>query len=167
MSDRFPRLIASGSRNTAFSDFTTAHSTASAGVFVAMLIDSEDPVTDIDKPWHHLKTRDNWDRPPGATDDQVLFMTTCMETWIVADRGALGRHYGARLQHTALPSTVNLEGRDRGVVHDSLVHATRNCKNFYKKGERSFVMVGELDPATLEALLPSFARMKRILARKL
>lgn len=32
----------------------------------------------------------NWDPPTGATDNQVLLMTTCMETWIVADR-ALGR----------------------------------------------------------------------------
>ncbi|MDA1139881.1 MAG: hypothetical protein O3B01_15005, partial [Planctomycetota bacterium] len=26
---------------------------------------------------NRLKTRDNWDRPAGAVDKQVLFMTTC------------------------------------------------------------------------------------------
>jgi len=57
-----------------------------------MLVVSEDPIADEEEPWQHLRQSpdDNWDPPTGATDNQVLLMTTCMETWIVADR-ALGR----------------------------------------------------------------------------
>ncbi len=162
-----PRLTACGGRDSVFDDFKTAHAGASAGHFVAMLVDSEDPVADLERAWAHLKTRDNWDKPSGATDEQVLFMTTCMESWIVADRETLKKHYGHRLQENALPPTHNLEARGRGDVHDKLEHATRECSNAYEKGKRSFVVVGELNPAALEPLLPSFARAKRILTDRL
>ncbi|MDD5198212.1 MAG: DUF4276 family protein [Terrimicrobiaceae bacterium] len=164
---RLPRLSACGGRDSAFDDFKTAHSDAKPGHFVAMLIDSEDPMADIEKAWSHLKTRDNWEKPEGAEDEQVLFMTTCMESWIVADRETLKAHYGHNLQENALPPTNGLESRGRADVHTKLEHATRNCTNAYKKGKRSFVVLGELNPTTLEPLLPSFARSKRILNDKL
>lgn len=180
---RMPRLTACGGRDSAFDDFKTAHTGSMPGHFVAMLIDSEDPMADIEQAWVHLKTRDNWDRPAEAEDEQVLFMTTCMESWIAADRETLKAHYGHNLQENALPPTDNLENRSRADVHDRLAHATRNCANAYQKGKRSFVVVGELNPVALEAdqrspakakepgppnpLLPSFARVKRILTAKL
>jgi hypothetical protein len=86
-----------------------------------------------------------------------------METWIIADRETLRKHYGHKLHENALPPTNNLESRGRSDVHDDLVHATRECANAYEKGKRSFLVVGELNPAALEPLLPSFARAKRIL----
>lgn len=60
---KMPRLSACGSRNSAFDDFKTAFANVKAGHFVAMLIDSEDPVTDADQTWAHLKNRDNWEKP--------------------------------------------------------------------------------------------------------
>jgi hypothetical protein len=164
---RLPRLSACGGRDSAFDDFKIAHTSANPGHFVAMLIDSEDPMADIEKAWAHLKARDNWEKPAGASDEQVLFMTTCMESWIVADRETLKTHYGHNLQENALPPTNNLESRGRADVHGKLEHATRNCTNAYKKGKRSFVVVGELNPETLKPLLPSFARSNRILNEKL
>lgn len=160
---RMPRLTACGGRDSVFDDFKTAHAGASAGHFVAMLIDSEDPVADVEITWAHLKARDNWDQPAGATNEQVLFMTTCMESWIVADRETLRKHYGHKLQENGLPPTNNLESRSRSDVLDKLAHATRECSNAYQKGKRSFVVVGELNPTALEPLLPSFARANRIL----
>ncbi|MCB1087353.1 MAG: DUF4276 family protein [Verrucomicrobiae bacterium] len=164
---RMPRLSACGGRNSAFDDFQTAHRGAKPGHFVAMLIDSEEPVADREQTWDHLATRDGWEKPDGASDEQVLFMTTCMETWIVADRATLTAHYGHRLQENALPPPNDLEARGRADVHANLVHATRGCSNAYQKGRRSFAVVGELNPVTLEELLPSFARAKRILNSKL
>ncbi len=163
---RMPRLSACGGRGSAFDDFKTAHARRSADNFIAMLIDSEDPIDDVEQTWDHLKIRDNWDKPEGAEDDQVLFMTTCMETWIVADHDALKKHYKHKLQESALPSLTNLENRDRHAVQDSLTHATRNCSNSYAKGKRSFVVLGTLAPSALNSL-PSFARMIRILKAKL
>ena len=131
-----------------------------------MLIDSEDPIANPEKTWEHLKKRDNWDKPPAAADDQVLFMTTCMETWIVADPDTLQLHYGAKLQKNGLPPTDNLEQRHRHDVQDKLAHATTNCSNAYAKGKRSFEVLAVLNPSAL-AKLPSFARMVRILDQNL
>lgn len=168
-SERMPRLTACGGRASAFDDFRTAHATSKKGDFVAMLVDSEDPMSDVEKAWEHLKTRDDWDKPDGAVDGQVLLMTTCMETWIAADRDALKQYYGHKLQENALPPLHDLEKRGRHDVLAKLEHATRHCSNgtnSYSKGRRSFEVLGMLNPDALNAL-PSFARMVRILREKL
>ena len=166
---RKPRLVACGGRDNVYERFVTRHS-QSAGGYIAMWIDSEEPVINSDQTWEHLHnvtTVRAWERPQDAQDDQVLFMTTCMETWIVADRAALRDHYRNDLQETALPSLVDLENRQRHLVQDQLEHATRNCQNAYKKGKRSFEIFGRLNPRTLEEHLQSFARIRRILNAKL
>jgi hypothetical protein len=164
---KLPRLTASGGRNAAFDDFKTAHAKAGQDDYIAMLIDSEDPLADVEQTWAHLHNRDGWVNPAGARNEQVLFMTTCMETWIVADRAALRAHYGSRLQESALPPLVDLEKRDRHDLHDNLVHASRDCPNAYAKGKRSFEVVAKLDPAVLKEHLPSFVRADRILRANL
>ena len=162
---RLPRLTPCGSRNDTFQSFRSGLETRKSS-FVAMWVDSEDPVLHVEEPWTHLKSRDNWDRPAGAPDEQVLLMTTCMETLIVADRSTLLKHYGSSLQVSALPPLENLEQRHRHDVQDRLVHATRDCSNQYAKGKRSFDVLGKLNPDALEQL-PSFKRTRRILEAKL
>jgi hypothetical protein len=146
---RMPRLFACGSRGAAFGDFKIGFAQKAAGDYVAMWMDSEDPLKDIEAAWTHLKHRDNWMQPAGATEDQVLFMTTCMETWIVADHAALTDHYGAKLQISTLPPLVKLENRERHDVQDRLAHATRDCTNAYTKGKRSFEILAKLRPEAL------------------
>ena len=160
---RMPRLVACGGRGAAFDAFKTALVSATARDFVALWIDSEEPLTDLEAAWTHLRGRDQWEKPDGATDEQVLFMTTCMETWIIADRATLAEHYGTDLQESALPPLVDLEKKSRVAVQNALIHATRECANAYSKGKRSFELLGKLDPATLSRSLPSFARVRRIL----
>ena len=160
---RLPKLVACGGRDSAFESFKTALAGIAKGDFVALWIDSEDPVADIEATWKHLQDRDRWNKPKGATDEQVLFMTTCMETWIVADRTTLAEHYGTDLQESALPPLYNLEGRARDNIQNALTHATRNCRNAYAKGKRSFEILSKLEPETLSQHLPSFVRIRRIL----
>jgi hypothetical protein len=160
---RLPKLVARGGRAAAFDAFKTALASARKGDFVALWIDSEDPLGDIEATWNHLKARDHWEKPEGATEEQVLLMTTRMETWIVADRATLAEHYGSGLQKSALPALHNLEERARDAIQNALTHATRNCSNAYTKGKRSFEVLGQLDPATLNRYLPSFVRVRRIL----
>ncbi|MBL8879028.1 MAG: DUF4276 family protein [Phycisphaerales bacterium] len=167
LKDRMPRLVACGGRNATFDDFSTAHQNNSGNAYIALLVDSEDSVADIEQPWAHLKARDKWDKPNGATDEQVLFMTTCMESWIASDRPTLRKHYGSTLRESALPSLEGMEARDRHAVQDALVNATRDCKNAYKKGKRSFDVVAELSPDELRKHLPNFERFERVLKRKL
>jgi Domain of unknown function (DUF4276) len=163
---RMPRIVACGGRNEAFNDFTTAHKLASKE-FVALLVDSEDVVKNVEEPWQHLKLRDNWGQPTGATNEQVLLMTTSMETWIIADRVTLHNYFGAELQETALPALNNLESKSRKDIFNQLVHATRNCKNAYQKGERSFDILGKINPSVIKVHLPSLARVITILDTKL
>ncbi len=166
---RMPRLIACGGRAATFDDFKTALAQQRKNEFVALIIDSEDPVADIEKPWEHLRQRqaDGWEKPEEASDDQVFLMTTCMETLIVSDRETLKVYYGSDLQENALPSLVDLEARSRHSIQDALAHATRKCTNAYRKGKRSFEVLAELEPETMKKHLPSFARMLRILGTKL
>ena len=94
-------------------------------------------------------------------------MVTCSETWIATDRETLRSHYGADLQDSALPPLKDMESRDRHSIQDALVQATRNCKNGYAKGKRSFAVIAKLAPEKLRPHLPSFARFERVLSRKL
>lgn len=166
-----PRLRASGGRSLVFREFSKVHLGAEKNEYIAMWIDSEEPMDDITKAWHHLanvKTVPKWQKPKGAKDDQVLFMTTCMETYIVADREVLEEHYGSELQASALPPVnATLEQRSRQEVQDKLQHATRKCSNAYEKGKRSFEILGKLTPDTLAENLPSFVRSRQILNAKL
>lgn len=164
---RMPRLVASGTRNGAYEGFETAHRNAGEGDFVAMLVDSEDPAHDIEGTWEHLRHRDGWDRPDGAEDNQVLLMITCMESWIAADRGVLRSHYGSDLQESALPALHDMEARTRDDIQDNLTQATRNCRNAYEKGKRSFEIVGKITPEELRRHLPSFVRLERVLKENL
>ena len=139
---------------------------------MGLLIDSEDPAAIPADPlqqqtWEHLRRRDGWERPPGATDQQVLLMTTCMETWIAADRATLRAHYGAGLNENQLPATTNLESRHRHEVQEQLERATAATSKPYRKGKRSFELLAKLNPEALDPLLPSFRRAIAILEDKL
>ena len=164
---RMPQIIARGGRDSTYDSFKTAHAVASLSDYVAMLIDSEDPVVDINETWIHLNQRDGWQRPPDAQDDQVLLMVTSMETWVVADRQTLNEHFGNRMQTSTLPPLDKLESRSRQDVQSRLEHATRNCSGPYRKGANSFKVLGKLNPNILEEHLPSFQRVRRILSEKL
>jgi hypothetical protein len=162
------RLKACGGRTAVYDDFRTAHK-AGGGGYIAMWIDSEDPMANTEQAWKHLAevtTVAAWAKPEGAVDDQVLFMTTCMETWIVADLSTLRGHYKQNLNENPLPHPNALESKQRHAVQQALETATKDCKNAYAKGKRSFDILAKLNPSVL-ADLPSFARVKRILGEKL
>jgi hypothetical protein len=67
------KVIASRSRQSAYEDFGIAPRQLPSES-VMLLVDSEAAVTVA--AWHHLNRRqgDGWNRPAGATDDQVQLM---------------------------------------------------------------------------------------------
>lgn len=158
-----PRVRALGSREAAFDRFKTALSNPMNSDHPLMLIDSEDPVTNIERTWHHLRQSDGWLKPEDATDDQVLFMTTSMETWIAADRDALRKRFARGFNDRPLPDLNGIENRNRNEVFNALRRATNNG---YAKGRVSFELLGALNPDTLQQL-PNFRRTRRILNEKL
>jgi Domain of unknown function (DUF4276) len=165
---RKPRLVACGGRNDVFNRFQT--SLRNGGYdYIAMWIDSEEPMADRENAWEHLATVSTvaqWERPENVVDDQVLFMTTCMETWIVADRAMLRAYYGPKLMEQRLPTLTNLETKNRHSVQQSLVSATENCASPYRKGEHSYLIFEKVRPTALWEL-PSFSRITRILQDRL
>jgi hypothetical protein len=166
---RQPRLVACVGRDDVHARFCIEHASRRAA-YVAVWIDSEEPVNNLEAAWGHLegvKTVGRWERPEAATDDQVLFMTTCMETWMVADQKTLQSHYGSNLHENALPPLEDLESRSREEVQRKLGHATRRCKNAYEKGKRSFTLFELLNPEALQKHLPRFVRVRRILNARL
>ena len=164
---RMPKLLPCGGRGPAFNDFKTALETASPDDYPILLVDSEEPVTEL--PWEHLRAHDGWPRPDSATADQAQLMVQCMETWCVADRDALQRFFGQLLQKSALPPPNDLEEWAKADVQQALEHATRECgrDRTYVKGKRSFKLIAELDPGVLRAKLPHFAKLCEVLDKKL
>lgn len=159
-----PRLEACGPRGKAYKRFMHVMSEGKEKAF--MLIDSEEPLSSSNDAWEHLFRHDGWEKPAGAEEDRVLFMATCMETWIVADRAALREHYGACLAENKLPTLEELESRPRGEVQEGLDAATKGCKAPYKKGKRSFELAEKLHPESLKDL-SQFRRMLDILGKNL
>jgi hypothetical protein len=161
-----PKLVACGSRGEAYKRFCTQIAHPDKFSYVGLWVDSEDAIPAGVQPWAHLMARDHWAKPAHATDDNVLFMTTCMETWCVADRESLKEHYGTPLLIKRLPALENLEARHRHDVQEALERATEKCKNAYAKGKRSFALLAKLSPAEIAPHCPQFVRTRDLLRHK-
>lgn len=153
LAGRMPQVIACGGRRTTYDKFAAALRSASDQVFVALLVDSEYPVAGGTGPWQHLQTRDNWDRPDGATDDNAHLMVQCMEAWFLTDKDCLASFFGHGFNRNALPRNPDIEQVAKADVLDGLKRATRQCrpKGEYGKGRDSFEILAEVDPAKVVA----------------
>ena len=145
LAGNMPGVTACGSRSAAYARFKAAHGNIKETPL--LLVDAEAPVA-TDSPWQHLKSRDGWDRPVGATDDQCHLMVQVMESWFLADRGTLAAFYGQQFREQALPQNPNIEQIAKQDVLGGLESATRNTgKSSYSKGKHSFEILENLDPA--------------------
>lgn len=164
--DRMPKVVACGGRGKAFDMFETSLREGDGSTYPILLVDSEEIVSGSNYnpnstiAWDHLLKSDKLARPTGATNVQAQLMTTCMETWIMADHSAIISFFGPKTIKNALLPTHNLETRDRHQVLDILVHATANCgrDKSYDKGRRSFGILSLLNPQSLQTTLPHFCR---------
>ena len=163
MKGRMPSVLACGSRNEAYSDFCTAVMQAVPDVLPLLLVDSEDAITQ--SPWAHLKTRDNWDKPAAATDEQVHLMVRCMESWFLADRSQLAKYFNQGFDANALPAGTNVESIDKDTLMNALKHASRQCKtkSRYDKGEHSFEILSMIDPEVVAKASPHAERLLKTL----
>lgn len=84
-----------------FDRFVTATKRRAPSVVPLLLVDSEEAVASHSV-WQHLRSRDRWNTPAGARDDQAFLMVQAMETWLLADIVALRRYFGTRLRQSAL-----------------------------------------------------------------
>ena len=164
---RMPRVVASGSRQNAFKDFCQALHESERDDFIVLLVDSEGPVVAGSSPWQHLKTRDNWNQPSGATDDQVHLMVQCMEAWFLADKDCLVAYYGNGFNQKSLPPRQDIENIAKNDVLNGLKNATASVsKGEYGKGQHSFDILAQIDPDKVIAASPHAKRLVDTLKTK-
>ena len=164
---RMPAVVACGSRSEAYARFCTAIAQQKAD-FLALLVDSEDPVDDA-TPWAHLQRRDGWARPAGAGDRNAHLMVQVMESWFLADRERLAIYFGRGFRASALPARQrDVEDIAKGDVEKALVDSTRQSrKGRYAKGRDSFKLLGQIDAAKVIDASPHARRLVETLADEL
>ena len=161
-----PKVIACGSRREAFDDFRTALRQY-PGEHVVLLVDAEAPVDPNKTLWEHLKQRDSWEPPAGATEDNTHLMVQCMESWFLGDPETLADYFGQGFQASALPKNPHIEDIAKAAVFRSLEAATRQTKSkgTYSKGGHSFAILARLDPNKVRRASPHAERLAVALLR--
>jgi len=152
---KMPSTFRGGSRNDTFAAYQTAVRTKRSDELPLLLVDSEDLITGGNTEWQHLKSRDNWNQPAGAGDNDAFLMVCCMETWFLADREALKRFFHDCWRDNAVPQWADLEAISKEMVFEKLAPATDGCgKKSYAKGKRSFEILKAINPAKVEKKVP-------------
>jgi len=186
LSGFMPRVIASGSRNSAYSDYCAA---ILNGELAVLLVDSETEIIlptddlsfDIDnprtwKPWHHLLHRqgqtgevaDPWKKPSAAVDDDCHLMVQLMESWYLADITAMKEYFGNGFNERALPNRTDIENIPKDTVLASLHEATKNTrKGSYNKGNHAFGILAVIDPNKVKDKSPWAKRFVTLLSEKM
>jgi hypothetical protein len=160
---RMPRIVRGKGRTRTFDLFLTAVSNGGPNDLPLLLVDSEGPVKPGQTSWQHLKTRDNWDKPNGAADDQVFLMVEVMETWFIADKQMLAGYFGANFRANQIPAWPSLEAVPKKIIFETLDNATAGCgRKRYSKGKVSFELLRRLNPNAVE---PSCPHAKALLER--
>jgi len=146
-----PRTVPCGGRGRAYDAFKHAAAPGKQGELPLLLVDSETTVTPGQTVWQHLKSRDNWDKPVGASDDQAFMMVQVMESWFLADREMLRQYFRTGLVEKHLRDWPSLESVPKEDVQGALERATAGCgKKRYAKGKVSFELLEELDAMRVE-----------------
>ena len=158
---RMPQVIACGGRQSAYEKFRAALAAANDRGFLVLLVDGEGPVEEGFGPWLHLRNRDGWSKPDGATDENAHLMVQLMEAWFLADKDRVEAFFGRGFNRNALPGNQNIEEVAKPDVLDGLRNATRQCqpKGEYGKGRHSFEILSEIDPSKVQAASPHAERL--------
>ena len=166
LAGQMPRVISCGARKQTYDRFRAALTKATNDDFIVLLVDSERPV--MDAPWPHLKNCDNWDKPPGATDDNAHLMVQCMEAWFMADKETLAEFFGTGFNEGGLPARPDVEGIPKDDINSGLRMATRQCqpKGEYHKAQHSFAILGRLNPQKVIKASPYARRLVNTLRDK-
>lgn len=154
LAGRMPKVVRGGSRTQTFDRFATDAGERSTEVVPLLLVDSEHPVEAGHTVWQHLRASDGWSKPVGAGEDDAFLMVQIMETWFLADRGALRNYFGSHFRENALGQRADLEDVSKETVLLALRNATASCSQHYAKGRVSFALLTRIDPAHVEASCP-------------
>jgi len=151
---RMPGVVRGKGRIRTYDLFKTALQNSAPDTVPLLLVDSEGAVLPNHTVWEHLKSRDGWDQPPAAGADDAFLMVQLMETWLLADRDALRKYFGSRLNENAFAEWPELESVPKATVLNVLDKATADCKTKYAKGRVSFELLSAINPGEVEQRCP-------------
>ena len=168
LAGRMPEVMPCGGRSRAYKDFRTSHENAGSDDFPILLVDSEAPVTDAD-PWEHVRLRvgDGWQRPTGASQDQIHLMVQAMEAWFHADKTTLQEYFGQGFRVASLKQRPDIDNIPKADLFAGLQAATKGClkKGEYSKGQHSFEILALIDPAKVRTASAHAGRLLNALDR--
>lgn len=119
-----------------------------------LLIDSEGDNLNVLR--QDVLTRTNL---PDARE-RSFFMVQLMEAWFLADRECLESYYGASFRSRRLPGNRQPEVVMKNSVINGLREATQGTpKGTYDKTDHAPELLEQLNPSTVYAACPNFARL--------
>lgn len=154
LSGRMPTVVRGGGRKQTYEKFAHALRKPDSRKLPVLLVDSEDGIKEGHAVWQHLRSRDCWERPQGARDDQAFLMVVTMETWFLADRELLKEHFGRKFVESHLKRWPALEDVPKETVLNALQSATARCSTPYEKGKVSFDLLTKLNSNRVETACP-------------
>jgi hypothetical protein len=141
------KLVACGTRRNAYDDFVIALR-AYPNALNILLVDSESQVSCGS--WEHL-ANEGWEKPSTATDENVHFMSECMESWLIADVVSLETFYGSGFVGSRIPANTNVERIPKHDILNSLNRATiGTSKGMYHKTRHGFDLLAIVNPTTVK-----------------
>jgi Domain of unknown function (DUF4276) len=143
------RVVPSGSREETYEAFVRAlRDHPAAHVF--LLVDAERPVAS--PPREHLAGgEDRWELST-VTDDQCHLMAEVMESWFLADPGALEAFYRQGFVSGQIPKRNNVEEVPKAEVEAVLKSSTsKTQKGEYHKTRHGPGILESLDPVRVRA----------------
>ena len=156
------KLVPCGGRNKALQGFRNAAVNGDDAI-VVLLVDAEGPVDRA--PHLHLQSRDGWNMD-FADEDTINLMVQTMETWIVADPGALSTYYGQNFNGNVLPSRENLEEVAKADVARVLDQATEHTrKGRYHKIKHASDLLKRIDVVKVKQRCRHCERLFNVLGR--
>lgn len=150
-----PAIIRGGGRQATFEDYCGAVKRPKPGVVPLLLVDAEAAVAPTDSVWQHLKTRDNWDKPPDAPANTEFLMIQMMEHWFLAAPDALEKYFGQGFKRQAIKNWPSLEAVPKDRAMSALKQATQDCKKQYAKGNSSFEILALLNAQVVKTACPA------------
>jgi hypothetical protein len=142
-------VVAPGSTEQTIESYARGWRQYSDHCRVALLVDSDSPVT-ANSPAEHLRAKLDSAHVPRDARTNIFLMVQCMESWFVTDSIALKACFGDRLRENVLPRNPDIEAVPK---KDTLAKLAASVKptpaGQYQKIHHGAKILAELNPDTV------------------